>query len=66
MEKGRSLYWTKNRSALIISIKDDRFGNPEYHTAIYYIPSMENLLQRERIEAKKKEEEIKKTGKTAF
>ena len=66
MEKGRSLYWTKNRSTLIISIKDDRFGNPEYHTTIYYVPSMENLIQRERIEAKKKEEEIKKTGKTAF
>ena len=63
---GKSLYWTKNRSVLIISIMYDRFGNPEYHTTIYYVPSMENLLLRERQEAKQREEEIKKTGKTAF
>lgn len=66
MEKGKSLYWTKNRSVLLISIKNDRFGNPEYHTTIYYVPSIENLLLREWQEAKQREEEIKKTGKTAF
>ena len=65
-EKGRSLFWTKNRSVLIISIVDDRFGNPEYHTTIYYVPSLKNLLLRELQEAKQREEEIKKTGKTAF
>lgn len=66
MEEGKSLLWTKNKSVLIISIKDDRFGDPEYYTTIYYVPSLENLLLRERQEAQLREEEIKKTGKTAF
>ena len=66
MEEGKSLLWTKNKSVLIISIKDDRFGDPEYYTTIYYAPSLENLLLRERKEAQLREEEIKKTGKTAF
>ncbi|UCD31404.1 MAG: hypothetical protein JSV38_11460 [Desulfobacterales bacterium] len=66
MEKGTSLYWTKNRSKMLISIKNDRFGNPEYHTTIYYVPSIENLIQRERLEDKKREDEIKKSGNTAF
>jgi hypothetical protein len=66
MEEGKSLFWTKNRSVLVISIKDDRFGDPEYYTTIYYVPSLENLLHREWQEAKRREEEIKKTGKTAF
>jgi hypothetical protein len=65
-EKGKSLYWEKNRSVLIISIHDDRYGNPEYHTMIYYVPSLEELLFKETQEAKQKEEKIKKTSKTAF
>ena len=66
MEEGRSLFWTKNRSVLVISIKDDRFGDREYYTTIYYVASLENLLHREWQEAKQREEEIKKTGRTAF
>jgi hypothetical protein len=65
-EKGKSLYWEKNRSVLIISIHDDRYGNPEYHTMIYYVPSLEELLFEKTQEAKQKEEKIKKTSKTAF
>lgn len=65
-EKGKSLYWEKNRSILIISITDDRYGNPEYETVIYYVPNLEELLFREQQEIKQKEEEVKKTGKTAF
>ncbi len=65
-EEGKSLYWEKNKSILIISISDDRFGNPEYQTIIYYVPNLEELLLREEQQAKKEVEEIKKTGKTAF
>ncbi|MCK5450962.1 MAG: hypothetical protein KAI70_04275 [Candidatus Omnitrophica bacterium] len=65
-EEGKSLYWMKNRSTLIISISDDRYGNPEYHTIIYYVPNLEELLLQEQQTVKKEEEEIKKTGKTAF
>ena len=65
-EEGKSLYWKKNKSILIISIRDDRYGNPEYHTIIYYVPNLEELLLQEQQTVKKEEEEIKKTGKTAF
>jgi len=51
---------------LIISLSDDRYGNPEYHTIIYYVPNLEELLLQEQQTVKKEEEEIKKTGKTAF
>lgn len=65
-EAGRSLYWEKNKSILIISISNDRFGNPEYYTTIYYVPNLEKLVIREQNKIKQREEEIKKRGKTAF
>jgi hypothetical protein len=65
-KKGKSLYWEDGRSILIVSIHDDRYGNPEYHTMIYYVPNLEELLSRERQKSEDTEEEIKKTGKTAF
>jgi hypothetical protein len=65
-KKGKSLYWESGRSILIISIHDDRYGNPEYHTTIYYVSNLEELLSRERQKSEHTEEEIKKTGKTAF
>ena len=65
-EEGRSLYWEKNKSFLIISILKDRYGDPEYHTAIYFTPNIEALLSKEEQEFKRREEEIKKKGKTAF
>lgn len=63
---GQSIYWKKNRSVLIISIVDDRYGNPEYHTNIYYVASLEKLLSIEQAERQHKEDRIKTTGKTAF
>jgi hypothetical protein len=65
-EEGRSLYWEKNKSFLIISILKDRYGDPEYHTAIYFTPNIEALLSKEEQEFKRREEEVKKKGKTAF
>jgi hypothetical protein len=65
-KSGRSLYWEKNRSILIISISDDRYGHPEYQTAIYYVPSLEELVFTEQQKTKHQQEVIKKTGKTAF
>jgi len=64
--EGRSLYWEKNKSFLIVSILKDRYGDPEYHTAIYFTPNIEALLSKEEQVARQREEEIKKKGKTAF
>ena len=65
-EEGRSLYWEKNKSFLIISILKDRYGDPEYHTVIYFTPNIEVLLSKEEQVARQREEAIKKKGKTAF
>ncbi len=63
---GRSLYWENNRSLFILSISNDRYGLPEYQTMIYYVPSLEELVFTEQQKIKHRQEEIKKTGKTAF
>ncbi len=63
---GKSLYWKMNRSVLIFSISNDRHGHPEYQTRIYYVPSLEDLVNSEQEKTKHQQEVIKKTGKTAF
>lgn len=65
-EEGHSLYWQKNKSFLIISIGKDRYGNPEYHTVIFFVPNIQELLFTEQQEAQRREEEIRKKAKTAF
>jgi len=65
-KNGRSLYWEKNRSILVISISKDRYGHPEYQIAIYYVPSLEELVSTEQQKTKHRQEAIKKTGKSAF
>jgi hypothetical protein len=65
-EEGRSLYWEKDKSILVISISKDRYGDPEYHTVIYFVPNIQVMLLKEEQEFKRREEEIKKKGKTAF
>jgi hypothetical protein len=65
-KSGRSLYWEKDRSILIISISNDRYGHPEYQIAIYYVPSLEELVFTEQQKIRRQQEVIKKTGKTAF
>ena len=65
-DEGRSLYWEKDKSILVISISKDRYGDPEYHTVIYFVPNIEALLSKEEKVSRQREEEIKKKGKTAF
>ncbi len=65
-EEGRSLYWEKDKAILVISISKDRYGDPEYHTIIYFVPNIETMLLKEEQEFKRREAEIKKKGKTAF
>ena len=63
---GKSLYWKKDRAVLIVSIVEDRFGDPELHVVIYFVENIEILLDTEKKEILRKQEEIKKKGKTAF
>ncbi len=63
---GRSLHWEMNRSVLILSITNDRYGRPEYYIRIYYVPSLENLVLAEQQKVLHRQQAIKRTGKTAF
>lgn len=63
--KSLSLLWEKNRDFLIFSKISDR-GSFKYNIMIYFVNNIENLLQIEQDEIRKREEERKKAGKTAF
>ncbi|MBU1711667.1 MAG: hypothetical protein KKD47_01045 [Proteobacteria bacterium] len=63
--KSLSLLWEKNRDFLIFSKISER-GSFKYSIMIYFVNNIENLLQIEQDEIKKREEERKKAGKTAF
>jgi len=63
--KSLSMVWEKNRDFLIFSRISER-GSFKYSTMIYFVNNIENLLQIEQYEIKKREEERKKAGKTAF
>ena len=59
------MVWEKNRDFLIFSRISER-GSFKYSIMIYFVNNIENLLQIEQDEIRKREEERKKAGKTAF
>jgi hypothetical protein len=63
---GRPLCWELKRSVLILSIFNDRYGRPEYHIRIYYVPNLEDLVLAEQQNMLHQQQKIKRTGKTAF
>lgn len=63
--KSVSLLWEKSRDYLVFSKISER-GDFKYSIMIYFVNNMENLLKIELEEVKKREEERKKAGKTAF
>jgi len=63
--KSISLLWGKSGDYLVFSKISER-GDFKYSIMIYFANNMEHLLKIEENEVKKKEEERKKAGKTAF
>lgn len=63
---GQSMYWKKNNDLLIVSLPRDQFGNPEYHIMIYFAENIKKLLDTERKEKEKSEQQRAKSGKKAF
>jgi hypothetical protein len=59
-------FWKKNSDVLLISTKSDRYGNPEYHIMIYYVNSLEELLNIEKEEARQRQDRVKKASEKAF
>ncbi len=63
--KSTSLFWEKNNDFLIFSAISEG-GAFKYSIMIYFVNNIEYLLKTEQNEIKKKEEERKKAGQTAF
>lgn len=59
-------FWRKNNDLLLVSIRSDRYGNPEYHIMIYYVNSLEELLNIEKEEARQREDRIRKASDKVF
>ena len=59
-------FWRKNKDLLLVSIKSDRYGNPEYHIMIYYVNSLEELLDIEKEEARQREDRVRQASDKVF
>jgi hypothetical protein len=65
-QQGVSFYWEKNTDFFIVSRVLDRFGDPEYRIAIYYMTNIDELIESERRQVEQYEEKRKKAGRSAF
>jgi hypothetical protein len=65
-ENGQSMYWKKSGDLLIVSRIPDRFGKIEHQIVIYFVDNLKRLIDTERKEREKKEQQRAKTGKKAF
>lgn len=65
-QPGQSYFWQKNMDFLIVSRVLDRFGDPEYHIAIYYGTNIDELIKSEQHRVQQREDKRKKAGQTAF
>jgi len=59
-------FWRKNNDLLLVSVNSDRYGNPEYHIMIYYVNSLEELVNIEKEEAREREDRVKKASDKVF
>lgn len=62
----KASFWRKNNDILLVSIKSDRYGNPEYHIMIYYVNSLESLVNIEKEEARQREDRFKQASDKVF
>jgi hypothetical protein len=65
-ENGKSMVWRKNMDLLIVSLVPDQFGHHGYQIVIYFVQNLKQLIEIEKNELKKIEEQRAKSGKTAF
>ena len=65
-ENGQSMSWMKNGDFLIVSRIPDRFDKIDHQIVIYYTDRLKQLIDTERKEQEKKEQQRIKSGKKAF
>jgi hypothetical protein len=64
--EGDTLYWRKNGDVLTMSVAPNRIGELEYRIAIYYVGTLEEMIELEKKEAEAREEALERAGKKAF
>jgi hypothetical protein len=65
-ENGKSMVWRKNMDVLLVSLVPDQFGRHGYQIVIYFVQNLNQLIEIEKNELKKREQQRAKSGKTAF
>jgi len=64
--KGTSLYWTKAKDELIVSLVPDRYGDSEYQIVIFFTENLNHIIQTEAAEKQAREQQRARSGKGAF
>ena len=65
-ENGKSMVWRKNTDLLLVSLVPDQFGHHGYQIVIYFVQNLKQLIEIEKNELKKREQQRAKSGERAF
>jgi hypothetical protein len=65
-ENGKSMVWRKNMDVLLVSEVPDQFGRHEYQIVIYFVQNLNQLIEKEKNELEKTEQQREKAGERAF
>jgi len=65
-ENGKSMVWRKNTDVLLVSLVPDQFGRHGYQIVIYFVQNLKQLIDIEKNEAKREEQQRATSSKTAF
>ena len=59
-------FWKKHDDVLLVSTQKDHYGKPEYHIMIYYVNSIQELLNIEHTDARQHQDRIRQAANRAF
>jgi hypothetical protein len=62
----KTLFWQKQKDVLTASLIKNRYDQSEYLFCIFYVKNLEELVEKEKIEQKAKEEKIEDAGRSVF
>jgi hypothetical protein len=65
-ENGKSMVWSKNMDLLLVSEVPDQFGRHGYQIVIYFVQNLNRLIEIEKDELKKREQQRAKSAERAF
>lgn len=65
-EGARTLFWRKGADVLMVTVRSNTFGQPEYHIMIYFADNLAALIQSEQETVRQRQEQIQERGVKAF